>query len=105
MALPVAKAYSFVSAQSLDEMASVLRAAGPLEWKGGDNDHWGDYYVARLRDNSSRLRIFVDDGRYVVDISRQKSPEIVAFSEVMNLLETAIFPAVAATDVRPHSGW
>jgi hypothetical protein len=104
--LPPSRAYSFESDLDLAGLRAALAARGDLEWHGGDNDSWGDYLVARLRDRSSKLRLFADGDRYVLDISHV--PELAGTmprGEIVDLVEREILPAIHARDVRPHSGW
>jgi hypothetical protein len=104
--VPLSKAYAFHSDLSLDEMFEILKSKSSLTWKGGDNDVWGEYLRTHLRDDLTKLRIFVDGSQYVVDIYHiPKAPESIPREEAVDTIENIIFPLVGARDVEPHPGW
>ena len=83
-----------------------MSARGDLTWRGGDSDHRGEYWAAFLRDDISRLRVFVDRGRFVIDMwHNQQIPESIPFAEILDLVEHHLLPALGARDIRPHPGW
>jgi hypothetical protein len=99
-------AYSFESDHGLDDFEEILSKRSDLTWRGGDNDHWGVYWAAFLPDDTSELRIFIDRGRFVIDIQHiPQIPESMPFSQIVDLVQTQILPALGARDVRPHPGW
>jgi hypothetical protein len=96
------EAFSFHSEHTLEALRSLLDTDAALSWRGGDNDLWGPYLVARLP-SGTRYRLFVDKGRFVLDISRVKDDdELVAARE---FAQTRLLPLLRATDIAPHSGW
>lgn len=100
------RAYSFESDRDLDGLQAALGAREEISWRGGDSEDWGEYWVGRLRDGSSKIRIFVDRGRFVLDISHV--PELAGtmpFDEIRELVEHDLLPAIGARDIRPHPGW
>jgi hypothetical protein len=105
--LPAARAYSFESDFSIEEMQAVLNSRSGFAWKGADNDHWGEYLVARPRQSYSKLRIFVDEsGRFVVDMSTLPGEEnMLSYEALQEIVERDVVPVLNASKLEPHPGW
>jgi len=83
------RAYAFRSHFNLDEQHAILQERSGLTWRGGDSDYWGDYIVTRLPDEQTRIRVFIDGGRYVIDISHLASlPGAMPLDEAIRVVET-----------------
>jgi hypothetical protein len=96
------EAFAFTSDRTLDEMYDLLNSAAPPSWRGGDNEHWGEYLVTSTE--LARLRIFRDGPRYVVDISRvEEAPG--ALHQAVAMVQARVLPLVGAANVEPHTGW
>jgi hypothetical protein len=105
--LPSANAYSFLSDLSLDEMYAVLNERSGLEWLGGDNDFWGEYYYTLVDEGGAKLRLFVDEEkRFVIHLSTlEAAADMMSYEELQAIVEEKVLPLLGARDVRPHSGW
>ena len=53
------RAHSFESDRDLDGLQAALTARGGITWRGGDSKDWGEYWVGRLRDGSSKIDLGV----------------------------------------------
>jgi hypothetical protein len=103
---PDSLAFAFDGDSSLDEMWRALNANGNLHWRGGDNDFWGEYIHARLSDGHTKLRIFFDDGRRVLDVAHiPEIPGTMPREQALAVVEREVLPLVGARNVQPHSGW
>jgi hypothetical protein len=105
--LPAAEAYSFQSNYTLEQMRLVLNSQSGLAWKGGDNDFWGEYLIARPADSDSKLRIFIDEnGSFVIDLSTYPGEEgMLTYAELQGIVEQKVLPILNARNIEPHTGW
>jgi hypothetical protein len=104
--LPEVDAYSFQSDLSLNQMHSILHVRSGLDWKGGDNDFWGEYLICRPNNSHSKLRLFIDDGRFVIDMSTLPGEkDMLSYEELQEIVEEKVLPLLKARDVQPHPGW
>ncbi len=97
-----AEAFSFRTPLNLAAIRALLVAEGSVVWRGGDNDFWGAYLVARLREGT-RLRLFVDGDRFVVDITAATDEEHLSLAR--EFVHDKLLPCLGAHDVQPHDGW
>lgn len=95
-------AFSFETQHDLVAVRSLIGEEGSSAWRGGDSEVWGAYLVTRLPVDGTRLRIFLDDGRFVIDLAAADEP---ALERARELVRLRILPCLQARDVRPHPGW
>jgi hypothetical protein len=107
MSTPLSEgACGFRSDLTLDDMQKRLNVKGNVAWRGGDNDHWGEYISAWLNDNLTRIRIFRDRDRYVLDISSvDPAPGSLPYDDVVAWAEREVLPTVEARDLAVNRGW
>jgi hypothetical protein len=87
-------------------MRSRLNAEGSAAWRGGDNDHWGEYLVTNIADGGTKLRLFMDADRYVLDIAYfRPRPGPLSLEEVEDFVRNKLLVLLEAREVEPHSGW
>ena len=96
------EAFAFRSPLDLAAIRARVAAEGSAVWRGGDNDYWGAYLVARLREGT-RLRLFVDGDRFVVEISAATDAEHLSLAR--ELVHDKLLPCLGAHEVQPHDGW
>jgi hypothetical protein len=98
-------AYSFASSLDLDAMKLTLNC-GSYAWRLADNETYGLYLVTRLADGISRLRIFPDGERFIIDIrSNSSRPEAIPRGSVDDIVFSVILPAIGGRDVQPSEAW
>ena len=94
-------AVAFSSRMTLAEMLDILQRDSGWDWRLGDNDVWGDYLRCLLPDRSLKLRLFQDDGRFVVHVS----PRSLSWDAAFELVSERVLPTVGAAELASHPGW
>jgi len=98
-------AYSFKTDLTLPAMFSRLQQVGPWRWLERDSDRWDAYISATPVSESHRekaiVKIFVEDGFYVVDILlRSDHPEPrTKYEGVLQTLSQSLLPAIGAREI------
>jgi hypothetical protein len=94
-------AYAFRSDLSLDQMFDRLGEATPWRWAKADSDRWGDYLSTRAMPDYAMVKIFDDEGRFLINAS-YRSERADAVDEVAALRKTVletVLPSIAAVEV------
>jgi hypothetical protein len=107
-ALP--SAYSFVVDKTFRwRVRHGLDRRGPWDswtWKLGDSAWLGDYDAAKPLPHDGVIRIYEEDGRFVLVIlyHSERTDALADYQRLHAMLVDEFLPAIGATDVRPHPG-
>lgn len=98
-------AYAFKSPLSLREIKQRLVATTPWPWLDRDNDRYGDYLSALALPEWGMLKVFEEDGTYVLDFKyRSDKADEDAQAEwrpVHDMLVDRVLPSLGAREVAP----
>ena len=100
-------AYSFTTTLKFPELLNRLNNDGPWRWMGRDSDHYGDYISCLGGPDASRLKVFQEGDKYVLNIRyKSDAPNAAVEWEALHrqLLEQ-VLPSVGARDVRATEGY
>ena len=99
MTLEAPHALAFHSTLDFQGLHDRLNEIGPWQWRGTESDTHGDYLTSRPQKGVT-LRIFGEAPDWVVQISvRDDAP--LSRSELADLLNAQILPAIGAQNIRP----
>ena len=110
--------YAFDSDLTLEQMQSILNAAGPWQWEMGDSYWYGDYLRTRPNQDQGKVAIMeqrqspvfaggAEDPRYLIWATSFPERGVNAFTsaDVGRVVREKILPAVGARSIQPAEGF
>lgn len=100
-------AYSFTSDLTIHELIKKLNSDGPWSWMERDSDYYGLYISCLGGPDASRIKIFQEDGKYVLNIRyKNDNPEASTEWDALQVeLLGKTLPSVGAENVKETEGY
>ncbi len=113
---PAFDMFAFDSDLTLEDMQTVLNAAGPWQWVMHDSYWYGDYLLTRPDEGGSKLAIMeqrqspmfagsADDPRFVIWVYGSSSGTVIQFIRLERVVREEILPVIGARGLQEFEGF